>query len=164
MGILYSWHTNDQYFATVVKNQYRQLPFFLHLRSQAIMMWIVLSAITLSAGLDARPKWILLAGFTIFSCAFPYLVKRGIIFKYSLRPTYGAETTFRMATHDVVITGPGAGRFPWTVYDRAVHFSDGILLVKRGGIRWLPDAALQEGTPDDAIAMVRNHLPVREIA
>jgi hypothetical protein len=69
-----------------------------------------------------------------------------------------------MGDNEVVITGPGAGRFPWTVYDRAVHFSDGILLIRKGGIRWLPDAALTEGTAGDAIAIVRTHLPVRELS
>ena len=69
-----------------------------------------------------------------------------------------------MGDNEVVITGAGAGRFPWTVYNRAVHFSDGILLIRKGGIRWLPDAALTEGTAGDAIAIVRSHLPVRELS
>jgi hypothetical protein len=164
MGIQYAWHSDDRYYATVVKNQYRQLPLLLRLRSQAIMIWIVLSGFTLSSDLDFRTKWIFLGFITSFVCVFPSLVKRGIILKYRLRPTFGAETTFKMGDNEVVITGPGAGRFLWNVYDRAVHFSDGILLVRKGGIRWLPDAALMEGTPDDAIAIVRSHLPVRELS
>jgi hypothetical protein len=150
--------------ATVVKNQYRQLPFLLRLCSQATILWIVLSGITLSSELEFRAKWVFLALITVFACVFPSLVKRGVILRYRVRPTFGAETTFRMGDNEVVITGPGAGRFLWTVYDRAVHFSDGILLVRKGGIRWLPDAALTEGTPSDAIAIVRTHLPVRELS
>jgi hypothetical protein len=146
MGIQYAWHSNDRYYATVVKNQYRQLPLLLHLRSQAIICWIVPSGLTLFSDLDDRTKWVFLGLITAFACIFPLLVKRGIILKYKLRRTFGAETTFRMADDEVVITGPGAGNFPWTVYDRAVHFPDGILLVRKGGIRWLPDAALKEGT------------------
>jgi hypothetical protein len=164
MGIQYAWHSDDRYYATVVKNQYRQLPLPLRLRSQAIIIWTFLSGLTLSSDLDFRTKWIFLGVITAFACVFPSLVKRGIVLKYRLRPTFGAETTFRMSDNEVVINGPGAGRFPWTVYDRAVHFSDGILLVRKGGIRWLPDAALTEGTPGDAIAIVRTHLPVRELS
>jgi hypothetical protein len=47
------------------------------------------------------------------------------------RPTFGAETTFTMTDADVLIGGPGAGRFQWNVYDRAVSFSDGLLLVRK---------------------------------
>lgn len=163
MEIKYAWHSDDRYYATVVKNQYRQLPLLLHLRSQAIICWIVLSGLTVLLDWDDRSKWVFLGLITAFACVFPALVKHGIILKYKLRPTFGAETTFTMTDNEVVITGPGAGHFPWTVYDRAVHFSDGILLVRKGGIRWLPDAALKEGTPGDAIAIVRTHLPVREL-
>jgi hypothetical protein len=164
MGIQYSWHSDDRYYSTVVDHQYQQLPSLLHLRSQAIIIWIVLSGLTLSSDLDFRTKCVFLGFITAFACVFPLLVKRGIMLKYRVRPTFGAETTFRMIDNEVVITGPGAGQFPWTVYDRAVHFPDGILLVRKGGIRWLPDAALTEGTAADAIAMVRTHLPVRDLS
>lgn len=164
MDVQYAWQSDDRYYATVVKHQYRQLPSLLRLRSQAIIIWILLSSISLSSDLEFRTKLVFLAIITAFACAFPPLVKRLIIFKYRLRPTFGAETTFRMLDNEVVITGPGAGRFLWTVYRRAVHFSDGILLVRKGGIRWLPDSALTEGTPGDAIAIVRTHLPVRELS
>jgi hypothetical protein len=164
MGIQYAWHSDDRYYATVVKNQYRQLPLLLRLHSQAIIFWIVLSGFTLASDFDSQVKWTFIASITAFACVFPSLVERGIIFKYRLRPTFGAATTFKMGDNEVVITGPGAGRFPWSVYDRAVHFSDGILLVRKGGIRWLPNAALIEGTPSEAIAIVRSHLPVRELA
>jgi hypothetical protein len=59
---------------------------------------------------------------------------------------------------------PGAGRFPWNVYDRAVSFSDGLLLVRKGGIRWLPHEALRGGSPAEALALVQGHLPVRVLA
>ncbi len=158
------WHSDDQYYATVVKNQYRQLPLLLRLRSQAIIIWTLLSVPTLSSDMDLQTKLIFFGVITAFACVFPSVVKRGIILKYRLRPTFGARTTFSMDDNEVVITGPGAGRFPWTIYERAVHFSDGILLARKGGIRWLPDAALTEGTPGDAIAIVRTHLPVRELS
>jgi hypothetical protein len=163
MGIQYAWHGDDNYYATVVKNQYRQLPLPLRLHSQAIILWIVLSGFTVASDFSGATKWTFLAFISAFACVFPSLVKYGIILKYRLRPSFGAETTFNMGKDEVVITGPGAGRFPWTVYQRAVYFSDGILLVRRGGIRWLPNAALIEGTPGDAIAIVRTHLPVREL-
>jgi hypothetical protein len=66
-----------------------------------------------------------------------------------------------MNATEVQISGHGAGRFPWSVYDRAVSFSDGLLLVRKGGIRWLPHEALKEGSPAEALALVQSRLPVR---
>jgi|ERR1022692_3278154 hypothetical protein len=112
MAIQYAWHSDNRYYATVVKNQYRQLLLLLHLRSQAIVFWIVISGFTLFSDLDFRTKWVFLGLITGFACVFPFLVKRGIILEYQLRPTFGAETTFKMTDNSVVITGPGAGHFP----------------------------------------------------
>jgi hypothetical protein len=122
MGIQYAWHSDDRYYATVVKNQYRQLPLLLGLRSQAIIMWTFLSGFTLSSDLDFRTKWVFLLVITALACVFPYLVKRGIILKYRLRPRFGAETTFRMGDNEVVITGPGAGRFPYRLWPCSPFF------------------------------------------
>ena len=127
-------------------------------------MWIVLSSFTLSSDLDFRTRWVFIGIISAFAFIYAPLVKRGIILKYHLRPTFGAETTSRITDNEVVIRGPGAGQFPWTAYSRAVRYSDGILLVRKGGIRWLPNAALKEGTPGDAIAIVRTRLPVRDLA
>jgi hypothetical protein len=59
---------------------------------------------------------------------------------------------------------PGASRFPLNVYDRAVSFSDGLLIVRKGGIRWLPLEALKEVSPAEALAFVQPHLQVRVLA
>jgi hypothetical protein len=69
-----------------------------------------------------------------------------------------------MTDTEVVVEGPGAGRYPWSVYDRAVSFTDGLLLVRKGGIRWLPNAALTEGTPAEAVAVVQSHIPTRVLS
>jgi hypothetical protein len=35
--------------------------------------------------------------------------------------------------------------------------------MRRGVIRWLPDSALQEGTPADATALVRSKTVMKEV-
>jgi len=53
MGTQYALHGNDKYYATLVKNQYRQLPLLLRLHSQAIIFWIVLAGVTLASDFDS---------------------------------------------------------------------------------------------------------------
>jgi hypothetical protein len=48
-------------------------------------------------------------------------------------------------------------------YARAVRFPDGILLLRKGAIRWLPDRSLETGSVDEAMTLVRSKLPLRVI-
>jgi hypothetical protein len=162
--VTYAWHSDDRYYVTVVNRYYQQVSLPLHLGVQAASLWIFTSAVALVSDINVVMRCVSLAASTIISLAFPYLVRRGVVLKYRLRPTFGAETIYKMNDTEVLITGVGAGRFPWSVYDRAVSFPDGLLLVRKGGIRWLPHEALKEGTPAEAVALVQSHLPVRALA
>ena len=143
--VAYAWHSDDGYYATVVNRYYRQVSLPLRLGVQAASVRIITSAVAIFSDIDLVTRCVWLAVSAAFSLAFPYLVKRGILLKYRLRTTFGAETTFKMNATGALIGGPGAGRFPWNVCDRAVSFSDGLLLVRKGGIRWLPHEAIKEG-------------------
>ncbi len=68
-----------------------------------------------------------------------------------------------MAETGITITGIGQGSFAWSVYSRAVRFPDGVLLVRKGAARWLPDSALKSGTVEEAMALVSSKLPTRTI-
>ncbi len=163
----YKWHYDANYYATVVDRYYRQLPFVLHLPSQFTLLWmlgILLFSWTTGEALREFGGWALLIG----AIAIPVCVvlsKQGIRLKYRLRSRsgFGTETSYRMAETGVTIIGSGQGTFAWSVYSRAVRFSDGLLLVRKGGIRWLPDTALQSGTAEEATAFVRARMPMRLI-
>jgi hypothetical protein len=108
MRIQYAWHRDDRYYAILVKNEYRQLPWLLRSRSLAIIIWLLLSGLTLPSDLGFRTKTLVLGFITAFACVFPRLVTRGIILEYRLRPSIDAETTFKISDDDLVIPGPSA--------------------------------------------------------
>ena len=165
MAIRYEWRGDQQYYSTVVDWYYAQVPWFFRLRSQAVVIWVLLTAPLLRIeDLNLQAKSVVLALATLIAFAFTPLIRWGIILKYRRRHSFGSESTFTLSTNEVVITGVGAGHFPWTVYQRAVRFSDGILLLRAGGIRWLPDAALTDGTASDALNIVRQQLPLRDLS
>jgi hypothetical protein len=94
----------------------------------------------------------------------PQLSDGGIVLKYRLRPSFDSETTFALDANEVVVTGLGSGHFPWTVYRRAIRFSDGILLTRPGAIRWLPDAAITQGTAAEALTIIHKKMPLRDLS
>jgi hypothetical protein len=53
--------------------------------------------------------------------------------------------------------------FAWAAFTGVARFSDGILLMRGRIIRWLPDSALQNSVPEEALAFVRSKIEVVEI-
>ncbi len=165
MAIRYEWRGDEVYYSTVFDRYYTQVPLLFRLRSQAIVIWIILTGpLLLIEDVDLQAKAIWLALATGFAFAYTTLIRWGITLKYRLRPSFGSETTFTMNANEVIVTGIGAGHFPWTVYRRAVRFSDGILLTRPGAIRWLPDRALTAGTAGDALEIGRQKMPLRDLS
>ena len=166
MVIVYRWHYDTTYYRTVTDRYYRQLPFVLHLPTQFTLLWLLLIAVwwgNTDIGLTELVVWALPVG----AIAIPALVlvtKKGIFLKYRFRPSFGSEACYSLSDSGGTIEQKsGAASFPWTMYRHAVRFSDGILLVRTGAIRWLPDESLETGSVDEATALVRSKLPLRLI-
>jgi len=163
----YRWRYDAGYYAAVVDRYYRQLPFVLHLPSQFTLLWllgVLLFSWVTGESIKEFAGWALLIG----AVAIPLLVvltKLGIRLKYRLRARsgFGTETSYSMAETGVTITGTGQGTFAWSVYSRAIRFSDGLLLMRKGAVRWLPDTALESGSVVEATSLVSSRLPMRLI-
>ena len=167
MKIEYKWRYDVSYYATVVDRYYQQLPFLLHLPSQFTLLWllgIIAFLWVTGEALKEFAWWALLIG-AIGIPAGVVLTKLCIRLKYRLRRRsgFGSETSYSMAETGITITGTGQGTFPWSVYSRSVRFPDGVLLVRKGAVRWLPDAALKSGTVEEAMTLVGSQLPTRTI-
>lgn len=164
MAILYSWRYDASYYATVIDRYYQQLPFVLQLPTQFTLLWLIgigtYFAMT-HAALRDFAGWALAIG-AIGIPALVVLTKRAILLKYRLRLSFGTEASYSLADAGVSIQAKSVhGTYPWSEYSRAVRFSDGMLLLRNGAMRWLPDSALQRGTVEEALALVRSHLPMR---
>ena len=89
------------------------------------------------------------------------LTNMGIKTRYLMRPSFGTDADLVLSAAGVTISQMSLnGTYPWTTYTRAVRFDDGVMLLKRGAIRWLPDSALVSGTVEDALQLLRAHLPI----
>jgi hypothetical protein len=166
MVIVYRWRYDTTYYRTVTDRYYRQLPFVLHLPTQFTLLWLLMVAVCwgiTDIALTEFVVWALLIG-AIGMPTFVFLTKKAIFLKYRVRPSFDSEACYTLSDSGGTIQQKsGAASFPWTMYRRAVRFSDGILLMRSGAIRWLPDQSLETGSIDEAMALVRSKLPLRII-
>lgn len=93
------------------------------------------------------------------------LTKWSILRRYKGRADFGGEATITLSEDGIVGIGRYVeGKWQWGAYPRAVRFSDGILLLRTGVVRWLPDAAIQVGTVEDVTKLVGTKSALRIIA
>jgi hypothetical protein len=167
MVIVYRWRYDATYYRTVTDRYYRQLPFVLHLPTQFTLLWLLIVAgcwYFTNIALTELVIWALVIG----AIAIPssvLLTKKAIFLEYRVRPSFDSEACYSLADSGGTIQQHvGETRFPWSIYVRAVRFPDGILLLRKGAIRWLPDRSLGIGSVDQAMALVRSKLLLRVIA
>jgi hypothetical protein len=90
--------------------------------------------------------------------------KWGIYQRFRYRADFGATATVTMSEAGLDASGPHVqGKWDWAAYPSAVRYPDGIMLLRRGVIRWLPDSALLVGTPEEATALARSRSALREL-
>ena len=166
MAFIYRWRYDATYYRAVTDRYYQQQPFVLHLPTQFTLLWLLLVAVwwgSTDIGLTELVVWALPVG-AIAIPALVFVTKKGIFLKYRFRPSFDSEACYTLSDSGGTIEQKsGAAGFPWTMYRRAVRFSDGILLVQKGAIRWLPDESLATGSVDEVTALVRSKLPLRVI-
>ena len=166
MTIGYRWRYDATYYKTVIDRYYRQLPFVLHLPTQFTLLWLLMVGVgwgVTDMALTEFLLWALLIG-AIAIPTLVFLTKRAILLKYRVRPSFDSEACYTLADSGGTIQQHSSEtRFPWSTYVRAVRFPDGILLLRKGAIRWLPDRSLETGSSDEAMALVRSKLPLRVI-
>jgi hypothetical protein len=169
MDIIYKIRTDADYYKTVTDRYYQQRPFLFKLPVQfgllslGFVCWYVYAArATGTSTSDAIVVALIIGALILFGGIF--LTKWGIHLRFKRRADYGTEATVTMSEAGIAASGQHVqGKWEWGAYPNAVRFTDGILLYRPGVIRWLPDAAVQGGTPDEATALVGSKTALRRI-
>jgi cation transport ATPase len=167
MDVTYKFRADAAYYRTLIDRYYQQRPFLLSLMAQFGLLALIIAGAFLSTavapiGLKVGIALIIAALIFFGGVAF---TKWGVYQRLKHRADFGMEATVTMSAGGLVASGPRfEGKWNWAAYPRAVRYSDGILLLRRGVIRWLPDSALVVGTPTDATALTRSKSALRELA
>jgi hypothetical protein len=164
--LVYKYRADTAYYKTVIDRYYGQRTFLLRLPIQyGIVSLAIVGAFLGFKGLSTRTAvGIGILVVVVSTAGLVALRKISVLWRFKRRADFGAETTVTVSKEAIVSSGRHAeGQWGWQAYPRSVRYSDGILLVRRGVIRWLPDSALQEGTPADATGLVKSKTVMKEV-
>jgi hypothetical protein len=166
LRLVYKFRADAGYYRTVIDRYYGQRFFLLRLPMQyGIVSLAIVGAYLGFKGLSTRTAMgIGILVVVVLTAGLVALTKISILWRFKGRADFGAEVTVTASKEAIVSSGRNAaGRWGWQAYPRSVRYPDGILLMRRGVIRWLPDSALQEGTPADATGLVKSKTVMKEI-
>ena len=168
MSVSYHFVADFSYFRTAVDRYYRQRPVLFWLPVQYGLIALPLFCALLYA-LTVGASWTLAVAFTLLLwplvvLAFVQLTKWGIIQRFRGNADFGTDVTTVLSQDGVEVSGRNAQtKLDWDAYPTSVRFADGILLVKAGAIRWLPDIAIESGSPAAATTLVGSKSKLRYI-
>jgi hypothetical protein len=167
MEVTYKFRVDAAYYRTLIDRYYQQRPLPFRLPVQFGFLALIIGGAFASvevAPLGFKVGIALIVGALVFFGGVA-LAKWGIYRRFRYRADFGTEATVTMSGAGLIASGPHVeGKWDWAAYPRAVRYSDGIMLLRRGVIRWLPDAALLVGTAADATALARSKSVLRELA
>jgi hypothetical protein len=166
-SLVYKFRADAAYYRTTMDRYYAQRPFVFRLPMQygivslvavGFVLWNTESISFMSVGIVLIVAILLTGGMVA-------VTKIGILYRFKRREEFGAEAIVTISETGITASGRHVqGKWEWQAYPRSVRYPDGILLVRRGVIRWLPDHALQDGTPADATALAKSKTVLTEIA
>lgn len=156
--LVYKFRADAAYYRTIIDRYYAQRALALRLPVQlGLVSFAIVGAGLMYRGLFTRTAvGIGVAAALLLTWSLVAMRKRIVLYRFEHRADFGAEVTMTLSKEAIISSGRrAAGQWGWQAYPRSVRYADGILLRRRGVMRWLPDSALQEGTPADATALVR---------
>jgi len=168
MAVAYRVRADQQYWTTVIQRFWRQQPMALRPAVQFTVPPIVLLAgcWLLAPSRGVGPVFLMTAlVLALILGPGAYVLTRSLLFqRFKESAPSGSETVYRLSDEGISINGPLVrADVKWPVYPRAVRFPDGILLVRRRVIAWLPDSALVDSSTSEATALVERYTQLRHI-
>jgi hypothetical protein len=161
MQVKYTLRVDPSYCRTVIDRYYGQLPFLLRLPVQFGILGLVIAG---WCAWKMNPLTGALVGILVFGIGL-LATKAGLLLRFKSRADFGDEVAVTISDSGVEARGNHVqSEWKWAAYPRSVRFSDGILLLRAGVIRWLPDAAIQEGTAEQATSLVGSKSTLRHVA
>jgi hypothetical protein len=169
-GVSYTYRFifDEAYIRTMIERYYQQRPLILRpvwqLVLLGVLMTIWLSVFPIG---DSPIPFILMMGSVYALFAIGALaVLRTMVYQKFRYTSYFGKTSIRVLSDEgLSVSGPGpAYLVEWAVLESAVRYSDGMLLLRRGVICWLPDAALERAAGTDVAQFVNSKIRLRGMA
>lgn len=167
MDITYKLRVDAPYFRVLIDRYYRQRPVLLRpparfalLAAVAIGLFLCNTSIPLKVALAISP--VIAVALVVGGVV---LTKQSLLRRFKRRADFGTEVTVTLLNDGLAASSQDQqGKWRWASYPRAVRYRDGILLLRAGVIRWLPDLAISAGTAEAATALVSSKTTLRRVA
>lgn len=169
MKITYKLTPDRTYFSTVVDRYYQQKPLLFHLHVQFGLL-AALPALVLAYGFAADAPWapgaVTSVVLLVSACVGAIYLTRSLILRRLLRSKdFGIDTTITVSPEGLTTSNSRVqNKIDWRGYPRSVRYPDGILLLRAKAIRWLPDSALIDSSPELATNLVQSKTVSRQVA
>jgi hypothetical protein len=169
MDVTCQFVADANYFRTTVERYNRQRPVALWFSVQYGLLAVPLFAAWLYAWRSGQ-DWAFAVGFLLLlwpliTLGLGQLTKGGIVRRFKSNADFNADVAIVLCDDGIESRGRHSQtKTEWGAYPSAVRYSDGILLVKPGTIRWLPDTAIRSGTSRDATLLVGAKTKLRSVA
>jgi len=169
MAIRYAFVPDKSYYRTLLARYEKQRPSSRGRLPVRVFLLLVVLVGLWGYGYATGAGWADLVGCVVafmsvlsfVALVFPKLV---LLRQARNRPDFNTRGEVSLSEEGIFIAGPGqAVEWPWEAYPAAARFPDGILLMRKGAIRWLPDAALEQGTPREATELVQSKTQLRHV-
>jgi len=165
MMVSYSFIANWSFYRTAYDRYGRQKP---HRYRKATFLTVIGAALLLACvyGRSSGALWTPIPELALIGGlsggAGTYAAARFLLPRRIKRsPNYGATITVRLDDDGLHGSEPHAqASFHWAAFTRVVRFTDGFLFLRGNVMRWLPDSALTNATPEEALAFVRSKTEV----
>jgi hypothetical protein len=166
MDVTYKIRINADYYRTLIDRYYEQRPFVFRLPVQFGFLALVAASLFVLAMDTSLGIKVVIA--VVFAALIFFggiaVTKWGIYQRFRYRADFGTDATVTISEMGLVADGRHVqGKWDWAAYPRAVRYPDGIMLLRRGVIRWLPDSAIVVGKPEDATDLARTKSAIREL-
>jgi len=164
--LVYKFRADAAYYKTIINRYYGQRHFLLRLPVQygIVSLAIVGAFLGFKGSFTRTALEIGVVAVVVLVVSMVTLTRFGILYRFKRRADFGAEAIVTISKEAITSSGRHAeGKWGWQAYPRSVRYPDGILLLRRGVIRWLPDSALQEGTSTDATALVKSKTIMKQV-
>lgn len=157
MSVVYRLRMDAAYYRAVLArfDRNRRLVARLSVRF-ALLGLLAGAAYWMRSGQSGQSAWIgsALAGLLV-GVGGSVIMKLLFMRRFRKRADFGTEVRVTLAPSGIAAAGAHTqGSWAWSAFPHAVRFRDGMLLYRGGIIRWLPDAAIESGTLQEALELV----------
>lgn len=168
MNITYRIVTDEQYFRATMERYWRQRSLLLRPAVQFLLLPLT-GVVALLATWRVAPQFhamfVGIFGVGVGFSLVGFLLTRHVIFRrFRAVPSFGKQSVYTLSEDGIRIASClGESSIKWAVYPNSVRFADGIMLIRRRVICWLPDKALEGSTPDQATSVVEAKTALRHV-